>query len=61
LAEGAREADSFDASKVSSAIHNIRGLQTPMGSISYDAQGDLQNQQIYIFQVQEGDWVQVYP
>jgi branched-chain amino acid transport system substrate-binding protein len=61
LAEGVREAGSFDASQVASAIRNMRGLQTPMGSISYDAQGDLQNQKIYIFQVQEGDWVQVYP
>ena len=61
LVEGAREADSFDALKVAGAIHSMRGLQTPMGNISYNAQGDLQNQQIYIFQVQAGDWVQVYP
>jgi len=61
LAEGAREADSFDSSKVADAIRGLRGLETPMGNISYDAHGDLQNQQIYIFQVQEGTWVQVYP
>lgn len=61
LAEGVREAGSFDASEVAGAIHGLRGLETPMGSLSYNAQGDLQNQKIYIFQVQAGDWVQVYP
>ena len=32
-----------------------------MGDLSYDDDGDLRNQKIYIFQVQDGDWVQVYP
>lgn len=61
LAEGVREAKSFDASAVAGAIRNLSGLETPMGNISYDAQGDLENQKIYIFQVQNADWVQVYP
>ncbi len=61
LAEGVREAGSLDASRVAGAIHNLRGLETPMGNISYNAQGDLQEQKIYVFQVHDGDWVQVYP
>jgi hypothetical protein len=36
-------------------------METPMGDLSYDANGDLQDQKIYIFQIQDGDWVQVYP
>jgi hypothetical protein len=32
-----------------------------MGSLSYNEAGDLRQQSIYIFQVQSGDWVQVYP
>ncbi len=32
-----------------------------MGRLSFDAGGDLKDQKIYIFQVQAGDWVQVYP
>jgi hypothetical protein len=32
-----------------------------MGNLSYSSEGDLTDQKIYIFQVVEGDWVQVYP
>lgn len=61
LVEGVEKAGTFDAAKVAGAIHSLPGVETPMGELSYDAQGDLKNQQIYIFQVREGDWVQVYP
>jgi len=61
LAEGAEQAGSLDAAQVADAIRSAQGLETPMGDLSYDAEGDLQNQKIYIYQVRDGDWVQVYP
>lgn len=61
LAEGVQEAKSFDASGVANAIRGTTGIETTMGSLSFDADGDLQDQKIYIYQVQGGDWVQVYP
>jgi branched-chain amino acid transport system substrate-binding protein len=61
LAEGVKKAASLDASEVEAAIRSLAGIQTPMGDLSYDAQGDLKDQKIYIYQVQAGDWVQVYP
>jgi branched-chain amino acid transport system substrate-binding protein len=61
LAEGARQAGGFDSSKVADAIRGLSAIETPMGSLSYNADGDLKDQKIYIFQVQSGDWVQVYP
>jgi branched-chain amino acid transport system substrate-binding protein len=61
MAEGAREASSLEAGEVAEAIRSLAGVETPMGNLSYDTQGDLEEQRIYIFQVQQGDWVQVYP
>jgi len=61
LAEGVKSADSFDAAQVANAIRGLPKIQTPMGNLSYSAEGDLTDQKIYIFQVLEGDWVQVYP
>jgi branched-chain amino acid transport system substrate-binding protein len=61
LVEGVREAGSLDASQVAGAIRGLRSFETPMGNLSYNDEGDLEDQKIYIFQVQSGDWVQVYP
>ena len=61
LAEGVKTADTFDAAQVANAIRGLAEFQTPMGSLSYGSEGDLEDQKIYIFQVREGDWVQVYP
>jgi branched-chain amino acid transport system substrate-binding protein len=61
LAEGVQEAKSFDAVGVANAIRSSAGIETTMGNLSFDADGDLQDQKIYIYQVQGGDWVQVYP
>ncbi len=61
LAEGVNKAGSFDAAKVAGAIRGLTGIETPMGNLAFDDDGDLQQQTIYIFQVQGGDWVQVYP
>ena len=61
LAEGAEKAGSFDAAEVADAIRGLGAVETTMGSLSFDAQGDLKDQKIYIYQVQAADWVQVYP
>jgi len=61
LAEGVKQAGSFDATQVANAIRGLSSIETPMGDLSYDPEGDLENQTIYIFQVHDGDWVQVYP
>lgn len=61
LAEGVEKAGSFDATQVADAIRGLADIQTPMGALSYSAEGDLKEQTIYIFQVQDGDWVQAYP
>ena len=61
LAEGVREADSFDAAAVANAIRSLDGVETPLGALRFNADGDLQEQKIYIFRVQDGDWEQVHP
>lgn len=61
LAEGARQADSLDAAQVADAIRSLADVETPMGALNFGAEGDLEDQKIYIFQVQDGGWVQVYP
>jgi branched-chain amino acid transport system substrate-binding protein len=61
LAEAVAEAGAFDTDQVTGAIRKLTGIETPMGSLSYDADGDLKDQKIYIFQIQGGDWVQVFP
>jgi branched-chain amino acid transport system substrate-binding protein len=61
LAEGVEQADTFDATKVANTIRGLAGVETPMGELSYNPQGDVRNQKIYVFQVRDGEWVQVYP
>ncbi len=61
LAEGVKKAGSLDAAQVTSAIRSLSDIETPMGKLSYTPDGDLKEQTIYIFQVRQGDWVQVYP
>jgi len=61
LAEGVRQAGSLDAAQVANAIRSLASVETPMGALSFGDEGDLEEPTIYIFQVQEGDWVQVYP
>lgn len=60
LAEGAKRAGTLDAAKVAEAIHGL-DLTTLIGHVSYDPQGDLKEQKIYIFQVQKDEFVQVFP
>jgi branched-chain amino acid transport system substrate-binding protein len=61
LAEAVKQAKSFDAAQVANAVRGLDGVETPMGTIRYANDGDRQEQTIYIFQVQGGEWVQVYP
>ena len=61
LAEGVQAAKDFDAAQVANAIRGLAGVDTPMGQLSFDSNGDLEEQTIYIFQVEDADWVQVYP
>ncbi|MGQ9628655.1 MAG: branched-chain amino acid ABC transporter substrate-binding protein [Anaerolineae bacterium] len=60
LAEGVKRAGTFEPEKVASAIRQL-DFNTPMGHISYDDKGDLKDPKVYIFQVREGEFVQVYP
>lgn len=60
LAEGVKKAGSLDAGQVAEALQRI-DLQSFVGRVRYDERGDLREPQIYIFQVQEGEFVQVGP
>jgi branched-chain amino acid transport system substrate-binding protein len=54
LGEAVKKANSIETKQVEAALHAI-DLTTPIGHISYDANGDLKSadQRIYIFQVQK--------
>ncbi|MDH7486971.1 MAG: branched-chain amino acid ABC transporter substrate-binding protein [Anaerolineae bacterium] len=60
LAEGVKQAGSLEAGKVAEALRRI-DLQTFVGRVRYDERGDLREPQIYIFQVQRDEFVQVWP
>src|SRR5512139_967881 len=58
LGEAVKKANAIDSRQVENALHAI-DLETPIGQIAYDANGDLKDQRIYIFQVQKlGDELQ---
>ena len=60
LAEGAKKAGSLSAAKIADAIRKL-DLNTPLGNVQFQDNGDLRNAQIYIFQVTGGQFVQVAP
>lgn len=60
LAEGARRARSLEGPKVADAIRTL-SFTSLLGPIAYDEKGDLRQQTIYIFQVQNGRFVQIRP
>ena len=60
LAEGVKQAKSLDANQVGAAIRRL-AFNSLLGQISYDDKGDLKNPRIYIFQVRNNAFVQVYP
>lgn len=58
LGEAVKKANAIDPKQVANALRAI-DLKTPIGQIAYDANGDLKDQRIYIFQVQKvGDELQ---
>lgn len=60
LAHGVRQANSIDAAQVSEAIRASR-VETPIGPLAYEPNGDLRDAGLFIFQVRDGAFVQVYP
>ncbi len=60
LAEGVKKANSLDATKVADAIRTLdyKGI---IGELQFLPNGDLQHPQVYIFQVQNNEFVQVAP
>jgi branched-chain amino acid transport system substrate-binding protein len=61
LLDGAQQASDF--ARGQEVADAIRGLdfESVLGHISYDSTGDLKDPTIYIFRVQEGSFVQVFP
>jgi len=60
LAAGIKQANTFDATRVSDAIRQL-DLSTLIGHVTYDANGDLKDQRVYVFQVKDGGFSQVFP
>lgn len=58
LIAGAQKAGTLDGGRVADAIRGLN-LSTPMGAVAYDANGDLKDQRIFIFQVKDEAFVQV--
>lgn len=57
IVEGIRKANSFDAAQVAAAIRGME-ISTPYGPLRYDEQGDLVEQEIPMFVVQQGRFVE---
>ncbi len=57
IVEGIKKANSLDADKVAAAIRGM-SIQTPYGALRYDANGDLAEQKIPMFVVQQGQFVE---
>jgi branched-chain amino acid transport system substrate-binding protein len=60
LLDGARQAGNLDSRAIADAIRRL-DFDSLLGHINYEATGDLKDPTIYIFQVQEGAFVQVFP
>ncbi|HEY54314.1 MAG TPA: branched-chain amino acid ABC transporter substrate-binding protein [Caldilineae bacterium] len=60
LLAAVEKANSLDSARIASALRDIQ-LDTLMGPVSYDANGDRLNPPIYIYQVQDNAFVQVWP
>jgi branched-chain amino acid transport system substrate-binding protein len=60
LAEGVKKADSLDGPKVAQAIRQL-SFESLIGPISYDDNGDLKEQRLFVFQVQGGEFKQTSP
>ena len=60
LAEGIKRANVLNGQQVNSAIRGL-DVKTPLGEVQFQENGDLRAAQIYIFQVKDGQFVQVAP
>lgn len=60
LAEGVKRARSLEGPKVADAMRQLQ-YDSLIGPIAYDDKGDLKQQTIYIFQVRDGQFVQIRP
>ena len=60
LAEATRKANSLDPAAIEQALHS-NDFSALIGTVRYNANGDLKDQRIYMFQVRQGDFVQVEP
>ncbi len=60
LLAGAQQADSLSSSDVAAGIRQLK-LDTLLGPISYQENGDLMNPTIYVFQVRDDNFSQVFP
>ncbi|MFN2204207.1 MAG: branched-chain amino acid ABC transporter substrate-binding protein [Caldilineaceae bacterium] len=58
LAEGVRKAGSLDAAKVADALHGA-SVDTILDSLRFQDNGDLENAQIWIYQVVDNEFQQV--
>ncbi len=58
LAEGARQADNIDATKIASSLHGA-SVNTLLNSLQYKENGDLADPKIWIYQVVNGEFKQV--
>ncbi len=60
LAEAAKKAGSFNGPEVADAIRHL-GFESLIGQISYDDNGDLKDQRLFIFRVEQGEFSQITP
>jgi len=60
LAEATRKANRLDSAAIAQAMRST-DFSALIGPVRYDDNGDLQEQRIYIFQVRDGEFVQVQP
>jgi branched-chain amino acid transport system substrate-binding protein len=58
LAEGVKAADSLNGPEVAQAIRQL-SFESLIGKISYDDNGDLTEQRLFVFQVQDGEFKQI--
>lgn len=60
LAEGVKKAGTLTGQRVRDAIRAL-DVKTPLGEVQFQDNGDLRAAQIYVFQVKDGQFVQVAP
>ena len=60
LAEGVKKAGSLNSSEVAQAIRQL-SFESLIGQIDYDDSGDLKDQRLFVFQVQNGEFKQITP